>query len=156
MSLQMRKYHRWIGAPLGVFMAFIAITGVLLAIDDMTSHEPTQRRQFPANNVPQPGGLRAEGAFPAGPQQPMADALAGERVAGTSRGAAPDLPDPQRAKIHGWLEHLHRGAFAGWPGMIVALLCGVSLLVLSVTGLAVYVDMFRRRAKGSRRTFFWH
>ncbi|WDS35028.1 PepSY-associated TM helix domain-containing protein [Pseudoxanthomonas sp.] len=71
---------------------------------------------------------------------------------------APPGPDGMpawRGSAHGWLEYLHRGAFASWPGVMLVLLSGMALLVFSITGLTVYLDMARRRWKSGRKEWFW-
>jgi hypothetical protein len=35
------------------------------------------------------------------------------------------------------------------------MLAGISLMVLSVTGLWVYIEMWRRRRKADKHGFFW-
>ncbi|MFT3763056.1 MAG: PepSY domain-containing protein [Pseudoxanthomonas sp.] len=83
----------------------------------------------------------------------LGTAVAAPAAAG--RGGGPPNVAPWRAATKSWLEHLHRGAFAGWPGLVVVLLTSIALCVLSVTGLAVYWDMFRRRRDSGRRAPFW-
>ncbi|MFT4197220.1 MAG: PepSY-associated TM helix domain-containing protein, partial [Pseudoxanthomonas sp.] len=77
-------------------------------------------------------------------------------AAAGGEGAGPPLNIPAwRASAHGWLEYLHRGAFASWPGVIIVLLTGIALVALSVTGLTVYLDMFKRRRGSGRKGLFW-
>jgi hypothetical protein len=62
---------------------------------------------------------------------------------------------PGGRDLHGILLDLHRGAFAGSAGLWISLFCGVVLVVLSVTGLTIYLQAWlRRRANGQNR-FVW-
>lgn len=57
--------------------------------------------------------------------------------------------------LHGILLDLHRGAFAGSPGLWISLLCGVVLVVLSVTGLTIYLQAWLRRRSAGQNRFVW-
>lgn len=178
----MRSYHRWIALVFGAFLLFMSLTGLLLALDDMTSPTALERHgapPAPTAALPQDADRLVAAALqrahdlgtgplasvrlsmqgqrprvelqPAGHGAPLLlDARSGERIAET-----PGIP-AWRFGVHGWLEYLHRGAFAGWPGVIAVLLTGAALALLSVTGLAVYLDMFARRRRSGRRALFWH
>ena len=60
----------------------------------------------------------------------------------------------------GWKEHelvkkIHRGDFFGLPGRLMDLFAGLSLIFLSVSGLFMYVDLWRRRKRAGRKAMFW-
>lgn len=60
----------------------------------------------------------------------------------------------------GWREHelvkqIHRGDILGLPGRAMDLLAGLALIFLSVSGLIMYLDLWRRRALAGRRNVFW-
>jgi hypothetical protein len=75
------------------------------------------------------------------------DARTGQPLDGASQRGGRDL--------HGILLDLHRGAFAGSTGLWISLLCGVALVVLSVTGLTIYLQAWLRRRAGGHRNFVW-
>ena len=50
---------------------------------------------------------------------------------------------------------LHTGAFAGIAGVYVSVLCALGLLLFSVTGIWMYLDLYRVRAAQNRRALFW-
>ncbi len=188
----MRKYHRWIGLPFGLFLLFMGCTGALLAIDDMSSPTALERRgakpvgegRIEPASLPlaqasrlfdtalraaqadtsnrvvsirlfmQDTAPRAE-IVRSGKPPLLLDALTGTPVATRSGSGGPAGMPAWRISVHGWLEYLHRGAFASWPGLIMVLFTGIALIALSMTGLLVYVDMFRRRRKSGGREWFW-
>ena len=60
------------------------------------------------------------------------------------------------------------GAIPSWPhsrnwgygpsggiGLVLVMLSGIILLILSVTGLVVYYDMWTRRRKAGKKGLFW-
>lgn len=177
--MTMRRWHRWVALPAGLFLFFVAFTGVLLHLDMMRlgqnppGHEP--RRVVPPRPIPTDAelakmiGWLAEAARndhshavqslqidlsgprivllagaggPPGTAQIKIDAHTGQRIV--------DPPPP--ADFHFVLQDLHAGYFFGWPGRIVSVLCGLSLLVLALTGLQMWWDMRRRRRKPA---LFW-
>lgn len=102
--------------------------------------------------VTRPGGGPAQ-VFDVATGQPVADSSS-PATHGEANGPA-GVP-AWRLELGGWLEYLHRGAFASWPGVIIVLLTGIALTFLSITGLMVYVDMFGRRRKNGRSELFWN
>lgn len=60
----------------------------------------------------------------------------------------------------GWQAHqiaksVHRGDFLGLPGRWMDLLAGLSMIYLSVSGMVMYWQMWRRRAAAGRRSIMW-
>jgi uncharacterized iron-regulated membrane protein len=67
---------------------------------------------------------------------------------------------PQTGMPFGWrvgqiVKQIHRGDLIGLPGRVVAVLAGASLLYLAVSGVVVYLDLWRRRRKMGRPGLFW-
>ena len=56
---------------------------------------------------------------------------------------------------HYIMQDLHAGYYFGLFGRIISCLLGISLIVLSITGLNVYLDMHSRRKKQGRKGLFW-
>jgi hypothetical protein len=126
----MRDVHRWISVVVGMFMLAIACSGLVLQAEALV-----------------------KGGWTIGPPKPHAGSTP---TGGLPAGAAPVSPaGPPPGDLHLFLLQLHRGDLFGPVGTWVSILCGVALVVLSVTGLWVYVDLLRRRLKGDRRGLFW-
>jgi uncharacterized iron-regulated membrane protein len=181
----MRKWHRWIATVAGLFVAFVSITGALMHIDmfisgvappgsepvlpfsgaaagaldpealaAMTaravSHAKTQRPDLKVSRIEialKDGKtiVTLGGNLPADPSL---------RLDGASGNPAPPLP-PKVKNYHYALQDLHAGYFLGLPGRILSALLGLSLLVLSITGIKLYIDLLRRRRQAGRKGLFW-
>ncbi|HEX7655717.1 MAG TPA: PepSY domain-containing protein [Sphingomonas sp.] len=178
----MRAYHRWFGIVAALFMIFIAATGLALQIDLIVTGNPVPGAEPPAPPAaadppaPAVAGQIVSRAITAtrraNPRLAIdhADitfAQAGPRV--TLGGAGPFAPavsyDAATGKMtpirqlepgwHNWLQNLHAGYVFGPIGRAVSIAMAVSLLLLGVTGLLIYLDMFRRRRRAGRHSFFW-
>jgi hypothetical protein len=81
--------------------------------------------------------------------------------AATGRPASETEPGyPDTGMPFGWrvgqiVKQLHRGDLFGFPGRVMAVLAGLSLLYLAISGTVVYVDLWRRRRKMGRNGLFW-
>lgn len=177
--MTLRRWHRWIAFPSAIFLWFIAGTGTLLHLDMMRlgQYPPGSGldKSMPVRPIPSDAELAAmisrladaarkdsqlktqslqinltgprvtlvagAGGPPGSPQIKL-DALTGQRIV--------DPPPP--ADFHYILQDLHAGYFLGWVGRILSVLCGLSLFVLSATGLQLWWDMRRRRRRGD---LFW-
>jgi len=118
----MRKWHRWLSILFGIFMIWIAGTGVLSQLVPIYQRGGLERLEGPP-----PG---AASALPPGFVCP--EAL-------TCR------PKPKGPSLVGTLHHLHSGESFGLLGTIVSILSGFALLFFSVSGLWLYVQMWRGR-----------
>lgn len=56
---------------------------------------------------------------------------------------------------HYIMQDLHAGYYFGLPGRIMSLFLALALGMLSITGLQVYLDLFKRRKKIGRKGLFW-
>lgn len=56
---------------------------------------------------------------------------------------------------HYIMQDLHAGYYFGLIGRIISCLLAISLITLSITGLQVYLDMYKRRKKQGRKGLFW-
>jgi uncharacterized iron-regulated membrane protein len=99
----------------------------------------------------------AQGAIVTGeadPRQLVYDARTGREMSLTEPGY------PPTGQPFGWREHqlmkqIHRGDWLGLPGRALDLLAGLSMLFLALSGVAMYLDLWRRRRRGGRVGFFW-
>ena len=126
----MRKWHRWLSIFFGVFLLFIATTGVL-------SH-------FAALKAESEAPRAAASAVPAGFVCP-------ETM--TCRAKPPK--DGARAWV-GYLHHLHSGEEFGPAGTALSILSGIALMFFSLSGLWLYVQMWRnRKERALKPGWFW-
>ncbi|KHS43851.1 PepSY-associated TM helix domain-containing protein [Novosphingobium subterraneum] len=177
--MKMRRWHRWFGLPSAILLGFIALTGTLLHVDMIRLGQKPPGSdhgiQAPPRKLPSDAELEAmvgtlaatarsetdfavrslqinldatqvtlvaaEGLAP-GSKQIKIDARTGKRI----------IEPPRPADFHIVLQDLHAGYTFGWAGRIVSLLCGIALVVLSVTGFQIWWDLRKRR---KNREFFW-
>jgi hypothetical protein len=132
----MRKYHRWLSVFFGVFLLWIAVTGVASQIVPII----------------QTGGFededheRAERAAPPGPPGFVcpADMMCRPRPKGDGR------------EIVGLLHHLHSGESFGPAGTIIATLSGLAMVFFAFSGLWLYIQMWRnRKERGLNPRWLW-
>ena len=65
-------------------------------------------------------------------------------------------PKPQGGSIVGLLHHLHSGESFGPAGVIVSILSGLALVFFSVSGIWLYVQMWRhRKDRALAPRWFW-
>lgn len=128
----MRKWHRWLSVFFGVFILFIATTGVL-----------SQWAVLWPVAEPSAAELAAQ-APPAGFVCPE-----GWRC-------RPPAPESGPRAWTGFFHHLHSGEEFGPVGTAISVLSGLALIFFAVSGLWVYVRMWRHRARtGARHRWFW-
>jgi len=74
--------------------------------------------------------------------------------------AAPSGPAPPPPgagiSLHDFIKSFHAGRIAAAPGMWLVFCTGLSLLLLSLTGLWVYAKMWLQRRSLNRGGLFWH
>ena len=130
----MRKWHRWLSVLFGVFMIWIAATGVLSQL------VPIYQR----------GGLKEQ----EGPRPAAASALPPGFVCPETLTCR---PKPKGPSLVGTLHHLHSGESFGPLGTIISTLSGFSLLFFSISGLWMYIQMFGARTRRQRESgkLFW-
>lgn len=166
----MRQWHRRISIFVADFLRFIASTGALLQAECMLGHDdfPGSGPPVSAAGRRPPAALTDDQAqallasTQAGVHRNSGGAILG---IGLRFGEAPTaevvVADPQLRRLrldartgepldgasqrggrdlHGILLDLHRGAFAGSTGLWISLLCGIVLVVLSVTGSTIYLQ----------------
>lgn len=121
-----RKYHRWLSVLFGVFLLFIATTGVM--------------RQFAA--MVADGGPKA--AAPAGFVCPESMSC---RPKPDPAGAGPRVS---------WLLHIHSGEEFGPAGTWISNFSGFALLFFAASGLWLYLRMWgERRVRNLRPGWLW-
>jgi uncharacterized iron-regulated membrane protein len=88
------------------------------------------------------------------PRQLVYNSTTGRRVSMTEPGY------PATGQPFGWHEHqlmkqIHRGDWLGMPGRAMDLIAGLSMIFLSVSGVAMYLNQWIRRRRSGRAGFLW-
>lgn len=180
----MRAFHRWFGLVSAILMTGIGITGTALQLDLFwTGDQPPQAHaEAPVAAVSLPdndaiGKMASEAVALVRAEQPklaismvqidFAPDGAKVKVGGSGRmspSTTVDMathkilppPPPRKQGYHGILQDIHAGYFMGMTGRIISIVMGLALALLGVTGLIVYIDMFKRRKAGGKTGLFWH
>ncbi len=124
----MRKYHRWLSVVFGVFLLWISATGVM--------------SQF--------------AAFQSDGEDPPAAAVPAGFMCPDSMTCRPKFgPD----SAHAWesfLHHLHSGESFGPLGTWISIFSGFAMLFFALTGLWMYIQMWRvRNSRGLTPRWWW-
>lgn len=122
----MRKWHRWLSVLFGIFLLWIAITGVLSQVVPWFTPRPS------------PAAMAA--AVPPGfvcPETMTCRARGGSSIVGT-------------------LHHLHSGESFGPLGEFIATLAGLAMVFFSFSGLWLYISLWRnRKTRSLKPGWFW-
>jgi len=127
-----RKWHRWAAVTFGVFLLWISATGVLSQI----------------------GSLVNKGGFESAASDKAKPALPPGFTCPETMTCRPK-PAPTAWNV-GLLHHLHSGESFGPAGVIVSILSGLSLFFFAVSGLWMYIQLWRGRLvrNGSRKPYW--
>jgi hypothetical protein len=125
----MRRWHRWLSLLFGFLLLFVAVTGLMSHVAELVA----------SSEAP-----------------PVAAVPAGFTCPDTMNCRPKPAPDSARAWI-GFLHHLHSGEEFGPVGTALAMLSGAALIFFALSGLWMYLQMFRGRARASStgRRIFW-
>ena len=113
----MRKWHRWLSVLFGIFMLWIATTGILSQIGSLVNESRAAAAPRPAP----PAGFVCPETMNCRPK-----------------------PQPGGWNV-GLLHHLHSGETFGPVGTAISLASGLALIFFSISGLWLYVQMYRGR-----------
>ena len=145
----MRKYHRWLSILFGVFLLWISATGVLSQIGALVNNGGFEKEE--------PRLAAGSALIPAASaHEPEAAAAAPATFTCPANMICRPRPKPG-AWDTGYLHHLHSGEEFGPVGTIVSLMSGLALLFFALSGLYMYIQMFRARGRRERAgsRFFW-
>jgi hypothetical protein len=117
----MRRYHRWLATVFGIFLLWISATGVLSQVGAIVNK----------------GGLEGMTAERAAPALPLGF------VCPESLTCRPK-PAPTAWNV-GLLHHLHSGEQFGPAGHLISIASGLSLFFFAISGLWMYVQLYRGR-----------
>lgn len=124
----MRKWHRWLSVIFGVVLLWIAVTGVMSHFAAMAAEGQPQ-----AQAAPPPGFVCPE----------------------TMICRPKPAPDGARAWV-GYLHHLHSGEEFGPAGVWIAIAAGLAMVFFALSGLWLYIEMWRnRKARSLKPGWFW-
>ena len=178
-----RKWHRWIAFPATIFLIFASTTGVVLAFTEFFGAEEALREATrglvsATTTASAPAGwsdpvARAIAAVnarsPAAPidkiemqfkgDNPTVTVFTGKPTGGEDKkfvvsaatGAVESVEDYEDKPF---LIRLHSGEAFGDGGLVASMLWGLSLAILSITGLIIYLRIRRPGARGIRRVFW--
>jgi hypothetical protein len=122
----MRKWHRWLSVLFGVVLLWIAGTGLASQIVPIVAGPAPKPAAVPGFACPPDYSCR---------------------------------PKPKPGELRGWigtLHHLHSGETFGPAGVAIATLAGAAMLFFTISGLWMYIEMWRQRARRTVRPgWFW-
>jgi uncharacterized iron-regulated membrane protein len=178
-----RKWHRWIGFPAALFLLFAATTGVLVAFTEFFGEEEALREATrdsispvsvasPPTAWSEPIGRAIATAMTRssnalldkmelqfkGPN-PTVTLFTGKPTGGEDRKLVFDartglLLSDETYADKPFLYRLHSGEAFGDGGLVVAMMWGLTLIVLTVTGLIIYLKLYRPGGTGLKKVFW--
>ena len=177
-----RRWHRWIGLPAALFLLFAACTGFLLAVteffgEDEALREATRDLVSPVTAIspalvtdPIVKALAAVAAKGAGTpidrvevqlkgKQPTVTVYTGKPTGGEDKKFVVDATNGILIRTEAYVDkpflmRLHSGEAFGDGGLVGAMFWALSLVALTVSGLAIMWRMRRKDVTGWRRYFF--
>ena|ERR1700722_5782012 len=179
----MRLLHRWIAPLTALFLTIIAATGIYLQVETLWSaYHPIPRAAPQALPAPDIAHWVETVLANAQRMQPhvgiamISLSIDGVRPRADVIWTASDMPvlslDPRTGnpfqssvddaanqsmerRLGRLILQLHRGDIFGLPGRWLGLACGIALLTLGLTGLTLYVTIYRQRIRLRRWSPFW-
>jgi uncharacterized iron-regulated membrane protein len=178
-----RKWHRWIAFPATIFLLFAAITGMALAIteffgEDEALRERTRdlvspvRADGPASAWQDPvtrAVAAVNAAAPGAPidkielqlkgDHPTVTVYTGKPAGGEDRkfvvaAAAGTVDKVESYADKPFLNRLHSGEAFGDGGLVLAMFWALALVVLSITGLFLYLRIRKPNPTGIEKIFW--
>lgn len=178
-----RQWHRWIGAVAGLFLLWAAATGVVVAGTEFFGEEERIREATrslvspmtadgtdEAWQVPVERALTAvNGEAPGAPvdkitiefkgDAPRIQVFTGKPEGGEDRQFVIDAKTGTIKSVESYadkplLYRLHSGEAFGDGGLVVAMIWGLALVAMSLSGLWIYLSMRRPGREGIRKAFW--
>lgn len=178
-----RRWHRWIGFPAALFLLFASITGILVAATEFFGEEEALREATRdlvspvTTSSPDPvtadalakALASARAVAPAAPidkvelqfkgDQPTVAVFTGKPGGGEDRKLVFDLHSGALLRSEDYadkplLNRVHSGEWFGDGGLVAAMFWGLSLAVLTGSGLYIYWTMRRPNQTGWRKVFW--
>lgn len=149
----MRKYHRWLVVFTGIFLLWIAVTGFLGQVISVAQHGLGEEKHGPPSAQQAAAPAAAPGTKPVG-EDAIKTAMAGIPTDKGVRCGPPRPKGGQKDLFH-FIIDLHSGNYFGGIGKILSILMGAAMIFFTVSGMWMYLDMFRRRLKADKKGLFW-
>jgi uncharacterized iron-regulated membrane protein len=178
-----RKWHRWIAFPATIFLMFVAVTGFILAFTEFFGEEEALRERTrdipspvtasaPAASWADPVGRAVNAVNAASPgapidkitvqfkgDHPTVTVFTGKPKGGEDKKFVVDAATGTVDKVEAYadkpfLNRLHSGEAFGDGGLVVAMFWALALLILSVTGLIIYLRIRKPNAVGIEKVFW--
>lgn len=167
-----RQWHRWIGAPSAVFLAFAAVTGVLVAgteffgedeatreanrtlVSDVRTDTPLANWSAPLSAAMSAAATQAPGApvdkvsMELKGKAPVIVVYLGKATGGEDKRLLFDAKTGAFLKVDSYvdkplLNRIHSGEAFGDGGLVVAMVWGIALLALVCSGFLLYWRLFK-------------
>jgi uncharacterized iron-regulated membrane protein len=129
----MRKWHRWLVIFAGLLLVWVAATGLIGQVVSLAGGE---------HHKGPPAGAAAGMAKPPAP-------------AGGADHVAPGAKKSGSQDFYHLVIDLHSGNYFGPAGKVVSALLGAAMLFFALSGIWMYIDMFRKRKRIGRSGIFW-
>ena len=154
-----RRYHRWLSLPFGLILLWVALTGIAMQAveiydkglfgedEDRPALVPAARAQEHDEDAQAARPTAIAAAHP----------LAASAAAASATPAPPRPPQSKAHQLHELLQHLHSGEWFGPFGTIIQTLAGIAMTFFAVSGMWMYVTMYRRRSHKHHdgKKLFW-
>ena len=161
----MRRYHRWLSVLFGLFLLWIAVTGVMSqfaalvangGFEKETMERGAKQTAAVAQAIVPPVRAHEHEDDAAQAATPAAAAAAKPFVCPADMTCRPKpKPDAARAWV-GYLHHLHSGEEFGPAGVVISILSGLALVFFAFSGLWMYIRMWsHRRSNNHKPGWFW-
>ena len=178
-----RKWHRWIAFPATLFLLFVSITGLSLAITEFFGAEEALReatrslvsatttaspattwsdpvgRAIAAVNSKTPGAPIDKIEFQFKGANPTVTVFTGKPAGGEDKKFVVSATSGAIQSVEDYVDkpfllRLHSGEAFGDGGLVLAMFWAAALAVLSITGLIIYLRIRRPGATGIKRVFW--
>lgn len=178
-----RRWHRWIAFPATLFLLFVSVTGILVAVSEFFGSAEAEREA--TRNLVSPltaqgdvgawdGRLARAFATVAGQAgaapvdkvtlqfkgaKPTITLYTGKPTGGEDRQFVVDAKSGALLSVTSYadkpfLTRLHSGEAFGDGGLVLAMFWGTALALLTLSGVIIYALMWRPGLRGWRRLFW--
>lgn len=179
----LRKWHRWIGLPAALFLLFASVTGIMLCcteffgadealrehnrtlVSPVTLQSPAAQWSDPLARAFATAAARAGGApvdsvtIAFKGSQPTVIIYTGKPTGGEDRKFVFDAKTGALLRVEAYadkpfLVRLHSGEAFGDGGLVVAMFWGSALVLLTVSGIIIYLKTRRPGVTGMEKIFW--